>query len=116
MVINKSFVETSLKAHHRLGTFLDPHFRRFEFLPVSTDKELVFRRRLLPDINNWILKHMEQVAADVQDSQDFAPPQKRVRSEVSQDPLNQWFSNWSLRSFWGSRDNFLGLRSTFQKN
>ena len=33
---------------------------------------------------------MEQVGADVQNSQDFAPPQKRVRSEVLQDPLNEF--------------------------
>ena len=33
---------------------------------------------------------MEQVAADVQDSQDFAPPQKRVRSEVLQDLFNEF--------------------------
>ena len=30
--------------------------------------------------------------------------------------LDQWFSNWGPRSFWGPRDNFLGPRSTFQKN
>ena len=74
MVLNKSFFETSLKAHHWLGTLLDPHFKRFEFPPVSTDEELVCKTRLLSDIDNWVLKHMEQVAADVQDSQDFAPP------------------------------------------
>ena len=33
---------------------------------------------------------MEQVAADVQDSKDFAPPQKKVRSEVLQDPFNEF--------------------------
>ena len=33
---------------------------------------------------------MEQVAANVQDSQDFAPPQKRIRSEVLQDPFNKF--------------------------
>ena len=33
---------------------------------------------------------MEQVAADVQDSQYFAPPQKRVRSEVLQDSFNEF--------------------------
>ena len=33
---------------------------------------------------------MEQVAADDQDSQDFVPPQKRVRSEVLQDPFNEF--------------------------
>ena len=77
MVLNKLFFETSLKAHHRLGTFFDPHFKRFEFLPVSTDKELVFKTRLLSDMDNWVLKYMEQVAADVQGSQDFAPPQKK---------------------------------------
>ena len=90
MVLNKSFFETSLKAHHWLGTFLDPHFKRFELLPVRTDKELVFKIRLLSDIDNWVLKHMEQVAADLQDSQDFAPPQKRVRSKVLQDPFNEF--------------------------
>ena len=90
MVLNKSFFETSLKTHHWLGTFLNPHFKRFEFLPVSTDEELVFKTRLLSDIDNWVLKHMEQVAANIQDSQDFAPPQKRVRSEVLQDPFNEF--------------------------
>ena len=80
----------SLKADHWLGTFLDPHFKRFEFLPVSTDEELVFKTRLLSNIDNWVLKHMEQVAANVQGSQDFAPPQKRVRSEVLQDPFNKF--------------------------
>ena len=52
MVLNKSFFETSLKAHHWLGTFLDPYFKRFEFLPVSTDEKLVFKTRLLLDIDN----------------------------------------------------------------
>ena len=77
MVLNKSFFKTSLKAQHWLGTFFDPHLKCFEFLPVSTDEELVFKTRLLSNIDNWILKHMEQVAVDVQDSQDFAPPQKK---------------------------------------
>ena len=52
MVLNQLFFETSLKAHHWLGTFLDPHFKRFEFLPVSTEEELVFKTRLLSDIDN----------------------------------------------------------------
>jgi len=30
--------------------------------------------------------------------------------------INQWFSNWGLRSFWGPRNNFLGPWSTFQKS
>ena len=90
MVLNKLFFETSSKAHYWLGTFLDPHFKHFEFLPVSTEEELVFKTRLLSDIDNWVLKRMEQVAADGKDSQDFAPPQKRVRSEVLQDPLNEF--------------------------
>ena len=52
MVLNKSFFETSLKARQWLGTFLNPHFKRFEFLPVSTDEELVFKTRSLSDIDN----------------------------------------------------------------
>ena len=90
MVLNKAFFEMSLKAHHWLVTFLDPHFKRFEFLPVCANEELVFKTRLCSDIDNWVLKHMEQVAADVQDSQDFAPPQKKVRSEVLQDPFEKF--------------------------
>ena len=50
----------------------------------------MLKKRLLSGIDNWLLKHMEQVAADVQEIQDFAPPQKRVGSEVLQDPFNEF--------------------------
>ena len=36
--LNKLFFETSLKTHHWLGRFLNPHFKRFEFLPISTEE------------------------------------------------------------------------------
>ena len=90
MVLNKSFFETSLKAHHWLRTFLDPHFKRFYFCPSMQTKNWCLRQDYFQIETSWVLEHIEQVAADIQGSQDFAPPQKRVRSEVLQDPFNEF--------------------------
>ena len=38
--MDKSFFESSLKAHHWLATFLDPLYEHFEFLPTTTREEV----------------------------------------------------------------------------
>jgi len=46
-LMDRSFFEASLKAHHWLGTFLNPDFKRFEFLPTETRDDLAFKTTLL---------------------------------------------------------------------
>ena len=64
-LMDKSFFESSLKAHHWLATFLDPLYKHFEFLPTTSHKEISFKSRLLSDVEKWSLQHMEKVARTI---------------------------------------------------
>ena len=79
-----------LKAHHWLATFLDPHYKRFEFLPTGTRDEITFKRGLLTDINKWVMQQMERSVSIVSENQEFESLQKRARLEVSQDPFSNF--------------------------
>ena len=45
LLLDRLFFAASLKAHHWLATFLDPHFKRFEFLPITTVLGMKFRSK-----------------------------------------------------------------------
>jgi len=58
--MDKSSFEVSLKDHHWLATFLDPHYKRFEFLPICTGEKLYFRTRMLSGVAKWIVERKEK--------------------------------------------------------
>ena len=48
----------SIKAIHWLGTFLDPSFRSFSFMPKSSTSDLEFKEKT---INKWVLEQICQL-------------------------------------------------------
>jgi len=91
-LLDKAFFADSLKAHHWLATFLDPHYKRFEFLPTGTREEIVFKKRLLTDVEKWIMQHMEKAAAS--NASETQEPdvrmEKRARREIPEDPFSDF--------------------------
>ena len=87
LLLDKVYFADSLKAHHWLATFLDPHYKRFEFLPTGTRDEITFKRRLLTDIDKWVPQQMERSVSIVSENQEFESFQKRARLEISEDPF-----------------------------
>ena len=79
-----------MKAHHWLATFLDPYYKRFEFLPTGTRDEITFKRRLLTDIDKWVMQQMERSVSIVSENQEFKSLQKRARLEISKDPFSNF--------------------------
>ena len=76
-----------MKTHHWLATFLDPHYKRFEFLPTGTRDEITFKRRLLTDIDKWVMQQMERSVSIVSENQEFESLRKTARLESSEDPF-----------------------------
>ena len=97
LLFDRSFFAASLKAHHWLATFLDPRFKRFEFLPIITGDQISFKKTLLSDVDKRALQNMAEVAAKVPQTEESNPPEKRARLERSQDPFSDFrdgaFSN-----------------------
>ena len=79
LLLDRSFFVASLKAHHWLATFLDPYFKRFEFLPIITGDEISFKKTLLSDVDKWALQNMAEVAAKVPQTKESNPPQKESK-------------------------------------
>ena len=90
LLLDRSFFAASLKAHHWLATFLDPHFKRFEFQPIITGDEISFKKTLLSDVDKWALQNMAEVAAKVPQTEESNPPEKRARLERSQDSFSDF--------------------------
>jgi len=79
-LMDRSFFEASLKAHQWLGSFLDPDFKRFEFLPAETRGDLAFKTTLLQDIDKWALEHMEDTFTLEHQGDNLQPSAKRPRN------------------------------------
>ena len=90
LLLDRSFFAASLNAHHWLATFLDPHFKRFEFLPIITGDNISFKKTLLSDVDKWALQNMPEVAAKVPQTEESNLPEKRARLERSQDPFSDF--------------------------
>ena len=78
----------SLREHHWLATFLDPDFQRFQFLPCQNVEDNNFKRRLLRDIDDWALEHMER--ARVASSPADVCRTKRQRLDRNDDPFSDF--------------------------
>ena len=72
----------SLRAHHWLATFLDPDFKRFQFLPCQN----VFN--FFRDIDDWALEHMER--ARVASSPADVCRTQRQRLDRNDDPFSDF--------------------------
>ena len=57
--MDKSFFESSLKAHDWLATFLDPLYKHFEFLPTTTREEVSFKSRVLSNAEKELTTYAE---------------------------------------------------------
>ena len=78
----------SLRAHHWLATFLDPDFKRFQFLPCQNIEDNNFKRQLLRDIDDWALEHMER--ARVASSPADVCRTKSQRLDRNDDPFSDF--------------------------
>ena len=78
----------SLKAHHWLATFLHPDFIGFRFLPCQSVEDNCFKQRLLRDIDDWALEHMER--AKVASSPADVCPTKRQRLDRNDNPFSDF--------------------------
>ena len=58
--LNKKFYGSN-KAIQWLGTFLDPSFRSFSFMPKSSTSDLEFKERTINDVDKWVLKQICQL-------------------------------------------------------
>ena len=75
-----------MKAHHWLATFLDPDFKKFDFVPDRSRSDILFKSRLLSDIDKWIIQHLEHATQYASASlHRGSPPQRRARVEISDD-------------------------------
>ena len=84
-IVDRTLFE-SLKAHHWLATFLDPDFKKFDFVPDRSRSDILFKSRLLSDIDKWIIQHMEHATQYASASlHRGSPPQRRARVEISDD-------------------------------
>ena len=81
------FFADSLKAHYWLATFLDPHHKRFDFLPTATRDEIAFKRRLLTYIDKWVMQQMERTVSIVSENQELESLEKKARLEISENPF-----------------------------
>ena len=89
-LMDKSFFESSLNAHHWFATFLDPLYRHFEILRDTTREEVSFKSRLFSDVEKWSLQHMEKVAGKTPADQSSEPLEKRTRYQSSEDPFSDF--------------------------
>jgi len=50
-----------------MGTFFDPSFKHFDFIPQATSDEAHFKRNLLKDIDEWMVAEMKVVAEKLEE-------------------------------------------------
>ena len=67
----------SIKAIHWLGTFLDPSFRSFSFMPKISTSDLEFKERTINDVDKWVLEQICQLKPNA----DEEPSVTRRRAE-----------------------------------
>lgn len=51
---------SSIRAFHWIATFLDPTFKQLEFLPQRTADDILFKRKLVLDLDTWLLAEMKR--------------------------------------------------------
>ena len=75
--LNVKYFKGSLKAHHWMSTFLDPMFKRFDFLPNITHADRLFKAQLLVDLELWIMSQMYNIVNRTSFDQRSEPTNKR---------------------------------------